>query len=539
MDEIRHLFGTMGRVRSDSMASADTQSTGSRLLLRQRLTQLMTCVDDLDPGDKLHDQVARTLDNAFLICGKKAGRIKRDPFRLHMVTWNVASADPPEDVTSLLHLNSPKTPDLYVIGLQEVYAAPHRFVSDLAFDDSWSHLFMSTLGGRGYMKVSSIRMQGLLLLFFSKLIHIPFIRDIQATYTRTGIFGYWGNKGGVSIRLSFYGHMICFLNCHLAAHMQYATERVDEFEYILDRQTFHAKKTPCILDHKLVFWLGDLNFRIQDHGMHFLRSCINSQSFNLLWSKDQLTMMKKKEPLLQEFEEGPLDFQPTFKFDRLSDNYDSSGKKRKPAWTDRILWRMKPKALPSDREDEEEDSGLDEKLAVSVKAEEEEEFPLKVKLDSYVSNMEYRISDHKPVIGLFTMELKKMYETPLVRVYAEGDWSADMDAMAVYSPQQPFPSSTWDWIGLYEVGFTCLSDYLTYTWVKDDQVSFNDEVIQVYVSKEEIPVRGGECVLCYYSSTLQCIIGISPPFKVNESKVTVEMGMAPDNINWLDKLTDS
>ena len=37
----------------------------------------------------------------------------------------------------------------------------------------------------------------------------------------------------------------------------------------------------------------------------------------------QLTMMKKKEPLLQEFEEGPLDFQPTFKFDRLSDNYDS------------------------------------------------------------------------------------------------------------------------------------------------------------------------------------------------------------------------
>lgn len=34
-------------------------------------------------------------------------------------------------------------------------------------------------------------MQGLLLLFFSKLDHVPFIRDIQATYTRTGIFGYW------------------------------------------------------------------------------------------------------------------------------------------------------------------------------------------------------------------------------------------------------------------------------------------------------------------------------------------------------------
>jgi len=40
-------------------------------------------------------------------------------------------------------------------------------------------------------QVSSIRMQGLLLLFFSKLEHAPFIRDIQVTYTRTGLYGYW------------------------------------------------------------------------------------------------------------------------------------------------------------------------------------------------------------------------------------------------------------------------------------------------------------------------------------------------------------
>ncbi len=40
-----------------------------------------------------------------------------------------------------------------------------------------------------------------------------------------------GNKGGVSVRFSFYGHMLCFLNCHLAAHMNYALQRMDEFEY--------------------------------------------------------------------------------------------------------------------------------------------------------------------------------------------------------------------------------------------------------------------------------------------------------------------
>ncbi|XP_008300552.1 inositol polyphosphate 5-phosphatase Ka isoform X2 [Stegastes partitus] len=472
------------------------------------------------------------LDVQLSALSLKKGINEGESFRLHMVTWNVATADPPDDVTSLLHLNSPKRPDLYVIGLQEVYSGPLRFMSDVVFDDPWSQLLMSILAPQNYVKVSSIRMQGLLLLFFSKVDHVPFIKDIQATYTRTGIMGYWGNKGGVSISLSFYGHMLCFLNCHLAAHMKYASERVDEFEYIMATQTFDCKKAPQIVDHRLVFWFGDLNFRIEDHGMHFVRSCINNQTYNLLWSKDQLTMMKKKEQVLQEFEEGPLDFQPTYKFDLNSDTYDSSGKKRKPAWTDRILWRLRPKVSLPDGQDENK-SGLDAKMLKQL--EEDEEYPLKIRQDLYTSNMQYSISDHKPVIGVFTLELRKMCKTPLVRLQAEGDWSADIDAMVVYSPLQPFPSSTWDWIGLYKVGFSSVSDYITYTWVKDDEVAFNEEVIQVYVSKEEIPVRGGECVLCYYSNTLQCIIGISEPFQVLESKVAVEEGVLPERINGLDK----
>lgn len=61
-----------------------------------------------------------------------------------------------------------------------------------------------------------------------------------------------GNKGGVSVRFSFYGHMVCFLNCHLAAHMNYALQRVDEFEYILETQDFDLLDTPHVLDHKSV-----------------------------------------------------------------------------------------------------------------------------------------------------------------------------------------------------------------------------------------------------------------------------------------------
>lgn len=58
-----------------------------------------------------------------------------------------------------------------------------------------------------------------------------------------------------------------------------------------------------------------------------------------------------------------------------------SEKKRKPAWTDRILWRLKrqpAKANPSG-------------------------FLLTQK--DYVSHMTYSISDHKPVTGTFDLEV--------------------------------------------------------------------------------------------------------------------------------------
>ncbi|WP_204281231.1 hypothetical protein, partial [Proteus mirabilis] len=51
-------------------------------------------------------------------------------------------------------------------------------------------LAMGSGAPEGYIKVTSVRMQGLLLILFAKQVHLPFIRDIQSTYTRTGLFGY-------------------------------------------------------------------------------------------------------------------------------------------------------------------------------------------------------------------------------------------------------------------------------------------------------------------------------------------------------------
>lgn len=53
--------------------SASVSSTGSsgRFQLRQRVAQLMACVEDVSSDDEIHEEVSRTIDEAFLICGKK------------------------------------------------------------------------------------------------------------------------------------------------------------------------------------------------------------------------------------------------------------------------------------------------------------------------------------------------------------------------------------------------------------------------------------------------------------------------------------
>ncbi|XP_004404162.1 PREDICTED: inositol polyphosphate 5-phosphatase K [Odobenus rosmarus divergens] len=433
---------------------------------------------------------------------------------IHVVTWNVASAAPPLDLGDLLQLNKDNLNlDMYVIGLQEMNCGIMSLLSDTAFEDPWSSFFMDVLSPLSFVKVSSVRMQGLLLLFFAKHQHLPFVQILSTKSTPTGVFGYWGNKGGVTICLKLYGYYVSIINCHLPPHMANNDQRLEHFDRILEMQNFEGQDIPNILEHDLILWFGDMNFRIDDFGLHFVRESIKNRCYGDLWEKDQLSIAKRHDPLLREFQEGPLLFPPTYKFDKNSNNYDTSEKKRKPAWTDRILWRLKrqPQANPPTQ-----------RLPAP-------HFCLSLR--SYVSHMMYCISDHKPVTSTFDVELKPLASAPLITLIPEGLWTMENDMLVSYSLTPDFLSSPWDWIGLYKVGLRHINDYVSYVWVRDNQVSFSDGLSQVYFNTSNIPETEDQFLLCYYSNSLHSVVGISKPFKIQPGSLAEDpLGEAQPHI---------
>ncbi|XP_071379252.1 phosphatidylinositol 4,5-bisphosphate 5-phosphatase A [Centroberyx affinis] len=427
-----------------------------------------------------------------------------EDFRVHIITWNVGSAMPPEDMTALLGLNvGDGNTDMYIIGLQEVNSMINKRLKDVLFTDQWSEVCMERLSPFGYVLVTSQRMQGLLLLVFAKYYHLPFLRGVQTETTRTGLGGYWGNKGGVSARMSVFGHTICFLNCHLPAHMENSDQRMEDFESILQQQQFEGQAATAVLDHDLVFWFGDLNFRIDDLEMQVVKSAIDGNKLSMLWEKDQLNMAKDSETVLEGFLEGPLKFPPTYKFDVGTDTYDTSGKKRKPAWTDRILWRLRATAssgLSPNTGKRGSISGLTSGT--------------KVTQHCYRSHMEYTVSDHKPVSSIFTLQFPYKVDIPLVTLIVDDEWNSIADAIAKFKVAPNYARSSWDWIGLYKVGFKHHKDYVGYIWAKQEEADYHRQEHQVTFTEEELPKGSGDFILGYYSNNMSTLVGVTEPFQI-------------------------
>src|SRR5947207_15403058 len=145
-----------------------------------------------------------------------------------------------------------------------------------------------------------------------------------------------GNKGAIAIRLEYGTTSICFVTAHLAAGHSNVDQRNMDY-YTIDHG-LHFTYRRSISDHDLVFWASDSNYRIGLPNEE-VRKLITEERWDTLYENDQLNLGMIAGETFPYYNEGTINFPPTYKFDNGTDQYDTSEKQRIHAWTDRILFR--------------------------------------------------------------------------------------------------------------------------------------------------------------------------------------------------------
>ncbi|KAI0254177.1 DNase I-like protein [Lactifluus subvellereus] len=295
------------------------------------------------------------------------------------VSWNIGASKPEQlsgskENSSFLYdaLNSVDSPDIIVFGLQEVVpldkANVAKFLKKKKGQEGASTTLHSehrrwadklvgavafALPNTRYKLLYTKELVGLLSCVMVKEKELATTRDCAAHTISRGVRGF-GNKGAVAVRLLMDDTSLCFLNCHLAAgHRRVRHRNADaaaivehgnlfpELEILDETLAFVGGGDGTMaLDHEIVFMSGDLNYRI-DQRRDLVVSSVQQNTYQSLLVHDQLTKEMKTNIRLRSFMEGPITFPPTYKYDLHSTTYDTSEKRRIPAWCDRVLWRAR------------------------------------------------------------------------------------------------------------------------------------------------------------------------------------------------------
>jgi len=118
----------------------------------------------------------------------------------------------------------------------------------------------------------------------------------------------------------------------------------------------------------------------------------------------KLIMEKEKKQAFTDFYESKIQFIPTYKYDIGTNIFDTSEKKRVPAFCDRILWYKSPNVLkPSE-------------ISLNKTSKEEDEWIIPKNYDSYGT---LTISDHKPVFSEFEILVRKVNKEKYSEIYTK------------------------------------------------------------------------------------------------------------------------
>ncbi|GAB4845186.1 Type I inositol 1,4,5-trisphosphate 5-phosphatase [Ancistrocladus abbreviatus] len=255
----------------------------------------------------------------------------------------------------------------------------HRAVSDVTL---LADLDLESLIQRRrrpeYVRIISKQMVGIFLTVWVRRGLRKHIKNLKVSTVGVGVMGYIGNKGSVSVSMSIYQTLFCFICTHLTSGEKDGDElkRNGDVHEIHRRTMFHPVSClglpKSILDHEKIIWLGDLNYRIS-LSYERTRELMLKNQWSKLIERDQLVQELKKGRTFDGWSEGTLNFPPTYKYEFDSEKYfgeDPKAGRRTPAWCDRIL-----------------------------------SFGKGMKLLSY-GRSELKLSDHRPVTAVYCVEVE-------------------------------------------------------------------------------------------------------------------------------------
>ncbi|XP_024317504.1 type II inositol polyphosphate 5-phosphatase 15 isoform X3 [Brachypodium distachyon] len=348
-------------------------------------------------------------------------------------SWNVGQEKAShESLRAWLKLPTAEV-GVLVVGLQEVemgagFLAMSAAKETVGLEGSpngewWLDAIGQILKGHSFERVGSRQMAGLLTGVWVRANLKQFIGDIENATVACGLGRAIGNKGAVGLRMRIHDRSICFINCHFAAHAEAVIRRNEDFDHVFRTMTFathsnglltttvsssagqllraNGSRMPELSDTDMVVFLGDFNYRLHDICYDMAMGLVSRRHFDCLRENDQLRAEMRSGRVFQGFREGDFKFPPTYKFEKQTaglSGYDSSEKRRIPAWCDRILYR-----------DSRASSGTECSL----------DCPVVCSISLYDSCMEATDSDHKPVKCLFNLDVAHIDKQTMRQEYGE------------------------------------------------------------------------------------------------------------------------
>ena len=264
-------------------------------------------------------------------------------------------------------------PDLYIIGFQEIVdlnATNVVFFSNNTQKNQWKTIISDALASLSnksdpYVLIKELDLVGIYLITFIKKSCMPGITNLDFTYIKSGLMGNIGNKGSCLLRFNIHDNTFAIACNHLSAGKKYSETRRGEVIEILNK-TFDKYPNLQFKDYDYYFFFGDVNSRINLE----IPQCVDlivQKNYKELLNYDQFKNYRKETSLINQMEEGEINFNPTYKYIIGSNEYDTT--KRTPSWCDRIFFKKGSQI---------------EVLAYN--------------------KCDFTLSDHKPIYGIYNMK---------------------------------------------------------------------------------------------------------------------------------------